>query len=106
MAAKNLTSRLSESVSRWPVAVIVVLLAATLSASLGAEALAKAAAQKGPAPASTNLPADALSLACSPTLVYEAPPTPLRITGGQDSFVRRTFQPGDLITINAGTDNG
>ena len=30
----------------------------------------------------------------------------LRVTGGQESFVRRIFVPGDLITINAGTDNG
>ena len=82
------------------------VLAATLSVALGAEALAKAAAQKGPPPASTNLPAEVLSLACSPTLVYEAPPTPLRVTGGQDSIDRPTFSPGDLITINAGTDNG
>jgi hypothetical protein len=65
------------------------------------------AAQKGPAPAaSTHLPADVLALACAPTLVYEAPPMPLRITGGQDSFIRYAFHPGDLITINAGTDHG
>src|SRR5688572_30121497 len=83
------------------------VLLATLSAALGTEASAKAAAQKGPAPqASTNLSADVLSLACAPTLVYEAPPTPLRVTGGQDSIARQTFVPGDLITINAGTDNG
>src|SRR5687768_4963370 len=82
------------------------VLAATLSLALGPEALAEGA-QKGPAPQfSTHLPAEVLSLACSPTLVYEAPPTPLRITGGQDSIVRRSFVPGDLITINAGTDNG
>ncbi len=64
------------------------------------------AAQTGPAPGPTNLPAEVLSLACSPTLVYEPPATPLRITGGQDSIVRRTFSPGDLITVNGGTDNG
>jgi len=79
----------------------LTLTAAVLAATLSV------AAQKGPAPeASTHLSAEVLSLACSPTLVYEPPPTPLRITGGQDSFVRRTFQPGDLVTINAGTDNG
>ena len=39
-------------------------------------------------------------------MVYEAPPTPIRIMGGQDSFVRRIYRPGDLVTINAGTDNG
>ena len=63
-------------------------------------------AQRAPAPAPTNLSAEILSLACAPGLAYEAPPTPLRITGSQESFVHRTFAPGDLITINAGTDNG
>jgi hypothetical protein len=65
-----------------------------------------AAAQQGPAPRPSNLAADVLALACAPTMVFETPATPLRIMGGQDSFVRRTFRPGDLITINAGTDNG
>ena len=64
------------------------------------------AAQRGPAPAVTRLGPEVLALACRPSLVFEAPPTPLRITGGQDSFVRYSFSPGDLITINAGTDNG
>ena len=77
----------------------------TLAAALLASAL-PALAQRGPAPGPTNLSADVLSLACAPTLVYDAPPTPLRITGGQDSFTRRSYQPGDLVTINAGTDNG
>ncbi|MBM3819548.1 MAG: hypothetical protein FJW14_11130 [Acidimicrobiia bacterium] len=75
----------------------VLLLASTVAVT----------AQKGPAPAaSTHLPADVLALACAPTLVYDTPAVPLRITGGQDSFVRQTFHPGDLITINAGTDHG
>lgn len=65
-----------------------------------------AAAQLGPPPVSTNLPPEILSLACAPAMVFEAPPTPLRVTGGQDSFVRRVYSPGDLVTINAGTDNG
>jgi hypothetical protein len=65
-----------------------------------------AAAQRGPASRPSTLSADVLELACAPTMVVEAPPTPLRIMGGQDSFVRRIFQPGDLVTINAGTDNG
>ena len=65
-----------------------------------------AAAQQGPAPQPSTLAPDVLALACAPTMVYEAPPTPLRIMGGQDSFVRRIFRPGDLVTINAGTDNG
>jgi hypothetical protein len=37
---------------------------------------------------------------------FEQPPTPLRITGGQDSFVRYSYAPGDLLTVNAGSDNG
>jgi len=63
-------------------------------------------AQRAPAPRPANLPAEILSLACAPSLVYEAPPTPLRISGSQESFIRRSFAPGDLITINAGTENG
>ena len=54
----------------------------------------------------TNLSPDILSLACAPGLAYEAPPAPLRVTGSQESFVRRTFAPGDLIVVNGGTDNG
>jgi hypothetical protein len=69
-------------------------------------ATAPVLAQRGPAPQTTNLPADVLALACMPTLAYEMPPAPLRIIGGQDSFVRRVYAPGDLITINAGLDNG
>jgi hypothetical protein len=63
-------------------------------------------AQRGPAHASVHLSPEVLSLACSPTAVLEPPPTPLRITGGQDSFVRRIYGPGDLVTINAGRNNG
>ena len=63
-------------------------------------------AQRAPAPASVNVPADVLALACAPAITFETPPMPLRITGGQDSFVRRIFMPGDLVTLNAGTDNG
>lgn len=66
---------------------------------------ATADAQLGPAPASTHLPPEVLALACAPSLVYTPPPTPLRISGGQDSVVRRVYVPGDLITINGGTDN-
>lgn len=64
------------------------------------------AAQTGPAPGVTHLRAEVLSLACAPAISYEAPPVPLRITGGQDAFARRIFAPGDLVTINAGTHNG
>jgi hypothetical protein len=77
-----------------------VVLAGILAATV------PALAQQGPAPRSSNIAGDVLALACAPTMVYEAPATPLRITGGQDSFVRRIYRPGDLITINAGTDNG
>ena len=78
---------------------------AVLAATLLAAAL-PVAAQRGPAAVSTGLPADVLGLACAPQAAYEAPPTPLRITGGQDSFVRRNHLPGDLVTINAGSMNG
>jgi hypothetical protein len=67
---------------------------------------APAFAQRAPAPGTTGLPADVLSLACAPTLTFEAPAVPLRITGGQDSTFRRIYFPGDLVTINAGTRNG
>lgn len=63
-------------------------------------------AQRAPAPASVNLPPEVLSLACAPKLMFEPPPTPIRVTGSQESFVHRVFGPGDLLTINAGTDNG
>jgi hypothetical protein len=63
-------------------------------------------AQTGPASRPTGLQADTLALACAPSLAFETPATPLRVTGGQDTFVRRIYQPGDLITINAGTENG
>jgi len=63
-------------------------------------------AQRASAPGPTNLSVEILSLACKPSVVFEAPPTPLRITGSQEGFIHRIFAPGDLITINAGTDNG
>lgn len=65
-----------------------------------------AAAQTGPSPAATHLPADILIHGCSPNIVYEVPSVPLRITGTQDTMAREVFAPGDLITINAGTENG
>jgi hypothetical protein len=65
-----------------------------------------AGAQRGPAQASTNLSPEVLSLACAPSAALEPPMMPLRITGGQDSFVRRIYAPGDLVTINAGSQNG
>ena len=63
-------------------------------------------AQRAPAPGPTGLPAEVLSLACKPVLTFEAPPMPLRITGSQEAFAHHSYAPGDLITINAGTDNG
>jgi hypothetical protein len=77
-----------------------LMVAAVLAAAL------PVMAQRGPAPAPVNLPPEVLSLACAPKLTFEAPPTPMRITGSQESFVHRNFAPGDLITVNAGTDNG
>src|SRR5262245_4987131 len=65
-----------------------------------------AAAQTGPAPTTTHLGADVIALACGPTLAFERPLASLLITGGQDASTRHTFQPGDLITINGGADNG
>jgi hypothetical protein len=68
---------------------------------------APSAAQRAPASGPTHLPADILAMACNaPALVYEPPAMPLRITGGQDSFARRVYAIGDLVTINAGTKNG
>lgn len=69
-------------------------------------AASPARAQRGPAATTTNLSPEVLSLACSPSAVVEEPATPLRITGGQDSFARRIYAPGDLVTINAGRNNG
>lgn len=63
-------------------------------------------AQKGPAPGTANLPADVVSLACAPTLTYEAPAETLRIAGGQESVPHTSHAPGDLVTISAGTRSG
>lgn len=67
---------------------------------------ATSAAQRGPAPAAVRVPADVIALACAPKAAYEMPDRPLRVTGGQDAVERRSYVPGDLVTINAGTDNG
>src|SRR5260221_3777670 len=72
--------------------------AATLTVAL--------AAQRAPAPAPIHVAPDVIALACAPKAVYEMPGRPLRITGGQDDVVRRIYSPGDLVTINAGTNNG
>jgi hypothetical protein len=38
-------------------------------------------AQRAPSPVPTGLPADVLSLACAPSVAYEVPLVPLRVTG-------------------------
>lgn len=63
-------------------------------------------AQRAPTPVPAGLPPNVLSLACAPGLTFDPPPTPLRVTGSQNGFIHRALAPGDLITINAGTDNG
>jgi hypothetical protein len=63
-------------------------------------------AQRGPAPEWTGLPADVIAFGCAPRLVAAPPAAPLRVTGGQDSFLRRTYAPGDLATINGGSRHG
>lgn len=68
--------------------------------------MAPVAAQRAPAQERTNLPPEVLSLACAPSVAFSIPASPLRITGGQDTLVRMTHSPGDLITINAGRLHG
>jgi hypothetical protein len=63
-------------------------------------------AQRGPAPIPSRLTAEVIALACAPTLALEQPAVTLRVGGGQDSFFRRIYTPGDLVTINAGTRDG
>jgi len=69
-------------------------------------AVSPVVAQKGPAATTTHLSPEILSLACAPRATFEEPSTAMRITGGQDSFVRLSHAPGDLVTINAGKKNG
>jgi len=63
-------------------------------------------AQRGPAPEMTHLPADVIAQACAGTLAFDRPMQSLLITGGQDASTRHVYGPGDLLTINAGSDNG
>ena len=63
-------------------------------------------AQRGPAASTSHLSPDVLALACAPATASGTPQMPLHITGGQDAFVRRNYAPGDLVTINAGMQNG
>jgi hypothetical protein len=65
-----------------------------------------ATAQKAPVPAFVGLPEDVLALVCSPTSRYDMPDQSLRVTGGQDTVKRRSYFPGDFITITGGSENG
>jgi hypothetical protein len=69
-------------------------------------AVTTASAQRAPAASPTGLAPEVLALACAPSLTYEAPVAAIRVTGGQDSFVRRIHAPGDLVAISAGADDG
>ena len=62
-------------------------------------------AQRAPSPVPTGLSPEVLSLACAPSVAHEVPRASLRVTGSQDSVVRYSFAPGDLIVINGGTDD-
>jgi hypothetical protein len=77
-----------------------------LAAALLVAATQPLLAQRADATRPTGLSADVLGLACAPTATLQPPAMGLRITGGQDSFIRRNYAPGDLVTINAGTANG
>jgi hypothetical protein len=77
-----------------------------LAFALAASASIAAFAQTGPAWTATHLPSGVLSQACAPTAAYEVPAVPLRVTGGQSLEARVTLSPGDLVTINAGRNNG
>lgn len=79
---------------------------AALAAALLTALAIPATAQRAPLPAPTRLPEDVLALVCGPKVTFEVPDQSLRITGGQESFARRIWAPGDLITINGGYENG
>lgn len=87
--------------SAWRAGLVGLLSAGAVLAMGGAVGLA----QRAPSAAPTALSADVLSLACAPRLSYDIPDVPLRVTGSQEGIVRRNFAPGDLIVINAGTDD-
>ena len=63
-------------------------------------------AQTGPSPSATHLDAEVIALACAPSLSFTTPEPSLLVTGGQDASTRYIYRPGDLITINGGSDNG
>jgi hypothetical protein len=83
-----------------------IRLTATLAASSLLATALPVFAQRAPAHEPTNLSPEVLALACAPAVTFEMPATPLRVTGGQDSFVRRLYTTSDLVTINAGRQNG
>ena len=69
-------------------------------------ATALASAQRGPAPSSTDLSPDVLAIACAPATASEPSLSRLSVTGGQDAVERGSYAPGDLVTINAGINDG
>ena len=79
---------------------------AALAAIVAVTVPAAAAAQTAPLPVATHIPADVLPLVCAPAITYEVPAVPLHVTGGQSLDARVAWAPGDLITINAGRNNG
>jgi len=91
---------MTRTLRRAAVATSLLVSAATLSVAT------PALAQRAPAPRQLGLPPEQFALACAPTATYTEPAMPLRVTGGQDPIVHRTYAPGDLVTINAGTVNG
>jgi hypothetical protein len=70
------------------------------------DATALASAQRGPAPSSTDLSSDVLAIACAPAAASDPSLSRLRVTGGQDAVERGSYAPGDLVTINAGINDG
>lgn len=82
------------------------LSAGIVLATLLCAAPAPLAAQRGPAPAVTRLPADVIATACAPTVVFDRPVPSLMVTGGQDGYTHASYGPGALLAINGGSDNG
>jgi hypothetical protein len=82
-----------------------IRLTATFAASSLLAAALPVFAQRAPGHEPTRLSPEVLALACAPAVAFEMPPTPLRVTGGQDSFARRLYTTSDLLTINAGSQN-
>lgn len=77
-----------------------------LTATLTTLAVATTLAQRAPAPTTTTLAPDVIALACAPSATTTVPPRVLLVTGGQAPVERRSYAPGDLITINAGRNQG